>query len=114
VAAIEDGATSGRFEATRYTTDVRTSPIPRFDLIRFDHYLQMSVQFSRGCRSRANSDDIIESVRAGARAKSPQQVLDELDALYRLGWRGHVDVVDDTSSATRRRSRRSCPSWPAG
>jgi len=95
VAAVEGGATSGRFEATRYTTDVKTSPIPRFDLITFDHYLQMSVQFSRGCPFACEFCDIIELYGRVPRAKSPQQLLDELDALYRLGWRGHVDFVDD-------------------
>ena len=95
VAAVDGGATSGRFEAQRYTTDVTTSPIPRFDLITFDHYLQMSVQFSRGCPFACEFCDIIELYGRVPRAKRPQQVLDELDALYRLGWRGHVDFVDD-------------------
>src|SRR5215475_13758302 len=95
VAAVEGGATGGRFEATRYTTDVTTSPIPRFDLIAFDHYLQMSVQLSRGCPFACEFCDIIELYGRVPRAKTPQQMLDELEALYRLGWRGHVDFVDD-------------------
>ena len=94
-AAVEAGATAGRFEAERYTTDVHTSPIPRFDLIHFDHYLQMSVQFSRGCPFTCEFCDIIELYGRVPRAKSAQQMLDELEALYRLGWRGHVDFVDD-------------------
>jgi hypothetical protein len=95
VAAIEGGMTAGRFEAERYTTDVTTSPVPRFELITFDHYLQMSVQFSRGCPFTCEFCDIIELYGRVPRAKTPQQMLGELDALYRLGWRGHVDFVDD-------------------
>ena len=95
VAAVDGGATAGRFEAIRYTTDVTTSPVPRFDLINLDHYLQMSVQFSRGCPFACEFCDIIELYGRNPRTKTPRQVLDELDALEALGWRGSVFVDDN-------------------
>ena len=38
----------GVFEAEKFTVDVTKTPIPRFDLLNFDHYLHIGVQFSRG------------------------------------------------------------------
>jgi radical SAM superfamily enzyme YgiQ (UPF0313 family) len=95
VAAVDNGVTSGRFEAQRYTTDIATAPIPRFDLLNFNHYLQIGVQFSRGCPFVCEFCDIIELYGRVPRAKSSAQMLAELDALYAAGWRGHVDFVDD-------------------
>jgi radical SAM superfamily enzyme YgiQ (UPF0313 family) len=95
VAAVDSGVTSGRFEAQRYTTDIATAPIPRFDLLNFDHYTQIGVQFSRGCPFVCEFCDIIELYGRVPRAKSGSQMIAELDALYAAGWRGHVDFVDD-------------------
>src|SRR5262249_8941307 len=40
--------------------DVRTSPVPRFDLLKLDAYVSMSVQYSRGCPYQCEFCDIIE------------------------------------------------------
>src|SRR5947209_8265214 len=37
--AWTDGETSGVFDGGKFKADVTTSPIPRFDLLRFDDYL---------------------------------------------------------------------------
>ena len=95
VAAVDNGVTSGRFEAERYSTDIATAPIPRFDLLDFNHYVQIGIQFSRGCPFICEFCDIIELYGRVPRAKSSSQMLAELDALYCSGWRGHVDFVDD-------------------
>ena len=71
------------------------TPIPRFDLLKFDDYLHIGVQFSRGCPFTCEFCDIIELYGRVPRAKTNSQMLAELDELYRLGYRGHVDFVDD-------------------
>ena len=71
------------------------TPIPRFDLLKFDDYLHIGVQFSRGCPFTCEFCDIIELYGRVPRAKTNTQMLAELDELYRLGYRGHVDFVDD-------------------
>ena len=95
VRAVDRGETSGVFEAERYTTDITTVPVPRFDLLNLDHYLRMSVQFSRGCPFTCEFCEIIELFGRVPRVKTPEQMLAELDALLAAGWRGHVDFVDD-------------------
>jgi radical SAM superfamily enzyme YgiQ (UPF0313 family) len=95
IAAWEAGATEGLFEAEKFTVDVTKSPIPRFDLLKFDQYLYVGVQFSRGCPFTCEFCDIIELYGRVPRAKTNAQMLAELEALYQLGYRGHVDFVDD-------------------
>ena len=95
VEAWEGGAQEGLFEAEKFQVDVTKSPIPRFDLLKFDHYLHIGVQFSRGCPFTCEFCDIIELYGRVPRTKTNAQMLAELDALYQLGYRGHVDFVDD-------------------
>ena len=95
VEAWEAGAREGVFEAEKFKTDVTKTPIPRFDLLKFDDYLHIGVQFSRGCPFTCEFCDIIELYGRVPRAKTSAQMLAELDELYRLGYRGHVDFVDD-------------------
>jgi radical SAM superfamily enzyme YgiQ (UPF0313 family) len=71
------------------------TPVPRFDLLELKNYLMIGVQFSRGCPFNCEFCDIIELYGRNPRTKTPQQIVAELDALYRLGHRGHVDFVDD-------------------
>jgi radical SAM superfamily enzyme YgiQ (UPF0313 family) len=40
------GGTRGRFEAEKFATDMSLSPVPRFDLIDTDKFLQVGIQFS--------------------------------------------------------------------
>ena len=95
VEAWEAGAREGVFEAEKFQVDVTKTPIPRFDLLKFDDYLHIGVQFSRGCPFTCEFCDIIELYGRVPRAKTNAQMLAELDELYRLGYRGHVDFVDD-------------------
>ncbi len=95
IAAWEAGAREGTFEAEKFTIDVTKSPVPRFDLLKFEHYLYVGVQFSRGCPFTCEFCDIIELYGRVPRAKTNAQMLHELDVLYELGYRGHVDFVDD-------------------
>jgi radical SAM superfamily enzyme YgiQ (UPF0313 family) len=95
IAAWEAGTREGVFEAEKYQVDVTKTPIPRFDLLQFDNYLHIGVQFSRGCPFTCEFCDIIELYGRVPRAKTNAQMLAELGALHQLGYRGHVDFVDD-------------------
>jgi radical SAM superfamily enzyme YgiQ (UPF0313 family) len=95
IAAWEAGERSGCFTAPKFTIDVTLSPVPRFDLLKFEHYLYIGVQYSRGCPFTCEFCDIIELYGRVPRAKTTPQILAELETLYQLGYRGHVDFVDD-------------------
>jgi len=72
-----------------------SSPTPRFDLLDLESYLMIGIQFSRGCPFNCEFCDIIELYGRQPRLKTPLQITRELEALYALGHRGHVDFVDD-------------------
>jgi len=95
IEAWESGARSGDFEAEKFKIDVTKTPVPRFDLLNFANYIYIGVQFSRGCPFTCEFCDIIELYGRAPRTKTNSQMLTELEALYRLGYRGHVDFVDD-------------------
>ena len=80
---------------SKFQVDVTKTPIPRFDLLKFEQYLYIGVQFSRGCPFTCEFCDIIELYGRSPRTKTHAQMLAELEALYQLGYRGHVDFVDD-------------------
>jgi len=86
--------TSGMYQSSQ-RADMTQAVVPRFDLIRFADYLHVGVQFSRGCPFNCEFCDIIELFGRRPRTKAPDQILAELQALYDLGYRGHVDFVDD-------------------
>jgi radical SAM superfamily enzyme YgiQ (UPF0313 family) len=82
--------------------DMTRSPTPRFDLIDYPRYEHADVQFSRGCPCNCEFCDVIEVHGRRPRTKTPAQMLLELDALARTGYRGHVHIVDDNFIGNRR------------
>lgn len=102
VEALERGETSGIFRANGEKPDVTTTPVPRFDLLNLRAYSEMSVQFSRGCPYQCEFCDIIVLYGRKPRTKTPAQMLAEFQALYDLGWRRSVFVVDDNFIGNKR------------
>lgn len=102
VEALERGETSGEFRANGEKPDVTHTPIPRFDLLEMDAYLDMAVQFSRGCPFQCEFCDIIVLYGRKPRTKTPAQLLAELETLYDLGWRRSVFLVDDNFIGNKR------------
>ena len=113
IAAWESGAREGVFEVEKFTVDVTKSPTPRFYLLNFDYYLHIGVQFSRGCPFTCEFCDIIELYGRVPRAKTNSQMLAELQELYRLGYRGHVDFVDDNLIGNKKAVRTFMPELKA-
>ena len=113
VAAWQAGERSGTLIAPKFTVDVTKTPIPRFDLLKFEHYLYVGVQYSRGCPFTCEFCDIIELYGRVPRAKTNKQMLAELEALYQLGYRGHVDFVDDNLIGNKKALRTFLPELAA-
>ena len=109
LAAWRSGATQGVFEAPTGQTNITKSPLPRFDLLKLNHYLHVGIQFSRGCPFNCEFCDIIELYGRVPRTKTNEQVLAELDALFALGYRGHVDFVDDNLIGNKKALKKFLP-----
>jgi len=85
-------------------------PMPAYDLIRLDHYLIGSLQFSSGCPYRCEFCDIPALYGRQPRLKTPQQISAELDAM--LAQPGHPPVVyfvDDNFIGNRKAAREMLP-----
>ncbi|OPX94346.1 MAG: Ribosomal protein S12 methylthiotransferase RimO [Syntrophorhabdus sp. PtaB.Bin006] len=82
-----------------YTSDefpsLDKTPIPLWKLLDMKRYVSMNVQYSRGCPFSCEFCDITTLYGRKTRTKTVSQVLDELESLYSIGWRGGVFFVDD-------------------
>lgn len=103
--ALTQGKAQGIFRSIE-KPDVTQSPMPRFDLLQRDAYLMMAIQFSRGCPFNCEFCDIITLYGRKPRTKEPSQTLAELQALYDLGWRGSLFIVDDNFIGNQRNVKR--------
>lgn len=102
--SIRKGNFSGVFE-NPVKPDLSTSPIPRFDLLNINDYNTLSVQTSRGCPFDCEFCDIVNLYGAKPRYKNPQQVIDELETIYRLGWRKNMLIADDNFIGSRKHAK---------
>lgn len=104
LAAMQDGQTRGQFRVEKKPS-LTVSPVPRFDLLKLEHYVSMAIQTSRGCPFECEFCDVINLYGRRPRYKNPSQVLDELATLYRLGWRGEVFIGDDNFIGNQEHAR---------
>lgn len=86
-----------------------TAPIPDFHLLDLKFYNVMALQYSRGCPFNCEFCDIIEIYGRVPRTKSIAQMQAELDALWRVGWRDNVFIVDDNFIGNKKDVRRLVP-----
>ncbi len=75
--------------------DIREVAIPDWNSININNYNSMCVQFSRGCPFNCEFCDVVQLNGRVPRIKSKKQIIDELEALYKIGWRAGVFFVDD-------------------
>lgn len=101
-ADMEAGRVRPLYESAEFP-DVKTSPIPRWDLVDVRAYASLAVQFSRGCPFHCEFCDIVEMNGRVPRTKSPAQVVAELETLTAVGWKGAVFLVDDNFIGNKRR-----------
>ena len=105
IEAIEQKKT-GLVLMDRNKPELSRSPIPRFDLLDTNAYCSMAIQTSRGCPFDCEFCDITAMYGRITRHKEPEQVLSELDELYRLGWKRDIFVNDDNFIGNRTKTRK--------
>jgi radical SAM superfamily enzyme YgiQ (UPF0313 family) len=75
--------------------DITKSPLPDYSLLKSGRYATAGIQYSRGCPFDCEFCDITALFGRRVRTKTTLQIIDELDQLINIGWRGSVFFVDD-------------------
>ncbi len=104
VADMQRGQLQASYRAP-HRPDITHTPVPRWDLINFRHYVTLSVQFSRGCPFDCEFCDIIVMNGRVPRTKTPAQLICELEVLRERGWKNMVFIVDDNFIGNRQRTK---------
>ena len=71
------------------------TPVPDYYLLERERYVYMNIQVSRGCPFSCDFCEITSLLGHKVRMKDTSHVIEELEALYNLNWRGPVSIVDD-------------------
>jgi radical SAM superfamily enzyme YgiQ (UPF0313 family) len=94
-----------RYYRSDVKPDLKTSPVPRWDIFKMDAYVRMPIQYSRGCPFDCEFCDVVRLNGKVPRTKSPEQVIRELDALLDAGWKRHIFFVDDNFIGDKKNSK---------
>lgn len=89
-----------------YTTsehaDITTSPVPVWELVKWQYYDSLGIQYSRGCPFNCDFCNITAMLGHHPRTKSADQIIAELDKMYSIGWRRNIFFVDDNFIGNRK------------
>lgn len=97
-----EAGTAKRVYETDEFPDIKSSPMPDWSLIKLKKYDSMSVQFTRGCPFACDFCNVTSLLGRKMRLKDTKQFVAEIDALYKLGWRRNIFVVDDNFIGNKR------------
>jgi len=92
---LQNGSPLKRIYQTDEYADLSLSPVPDFHLLKLKAYASMSLQVSRGCPFSCDFCEITALLGHKVRMKNKEQIINELNTLFHLKWRGAVSVVDD-------------------
>ncbi len=88
---------------------IEQTPVPMWSLIDMKKYATMPIQYSRGCPFDCEFCDIVILNGRKPRAKTHDQVLAELQALYDQGWKSGVFIVDDNFIGNAKKVKQMLP-----
>ena len=86
--------------------DITCTPAPDWGIIDIQRYHSMCIQLSRGCPFNCEFCDVVILNGRIPRIKTREQVIEELDNLYTLGWRGGLFFVDDNLIGNKNRLKK--------
>lgn len=89
------GQLPDRIYKTDEFADITQTPVPDYHLLSMKDYVTMNIQVSRGCPFSCNFCEITSLLGHKVRMKSTEQIIEELEVLYELNWRGPILIVDD-------------------
>jgi radical SAM superfamily enzyme YgiQ (UPF0313 family) len=94
LADLDRGRARRVYEAGEYP-DLQITPAPSWGLATMKRYGSMSLQYSRGCPFDCDFCNVTALFGHRPRTKSARQIIEELNNLSDLGWRGAIFFVDD-------------------
>jgi radical SAM superfamily enzyme YgiQ (UPF0313 family) len=103
---LEDAAShrlQGRYQSMQLS-DLKALPAPRYDLIDLRRYRipNLPAQTTRGCPYACSYCEVTQVYGAKFRYRPPEEVVEEVRRLMRLGRRKFVYFVDDIFNAHRK------------
>ena len=84
-----------RIYKTNEFADITQTPVPDYHLLSAKDYVTMNIQVSRGCPFSCDFCEITSLLGHKVRMKTTDQIIEELEVLYQLNWRGPILIVDD-------------------
>jgi len=103
---LKNGNPKKVYESSQYA-DMTLSPIPKWELIKdINEYASLCIQYSRGCPFNCEFCNVTTLFGHKIRTKTTEQIINELDKIYEIGWRGGVFFVDDNFIAAKRKVKR--------
>ena len=103
---LEQGCAKHIYTSSEFP-DIGQTPAPRWELLDLKRYATMAIQYSRGCPFDCEFCNITSLLGHKPRVKTAEQIVQELNGLYRLGWRGGVFFVDDNLIGNKRHLKES-------
>jgi radical SAM superfamily enzyme YgiQ (UPF0313 family) len=91
---LEEGHPQKVYKTNEYA-DLSLTPVPDYHLLSMKDYFLMNIQVTRGCPFACDFCEITALLGRSVRIKSSDQVINEMDTLYNLNYRGVVSIVDD-------------------
>ena len=92
---LNAGITPEKVYKTDEHADITLSPLPDYNLLSLKDYVTMNIQVSRGCPFACDFCEITSLLGHKVRMKNTSQIIQELEVLYNLNWRGPILIVDD-------------------
>jgi radical SAM superfamily enzyme YgiQ (UPF0313 family) len=99
---FQKGKAKHNYTSTEFP-DIKETPTPMWELLNLKRYASMSIQFSRGCPFHCDFCNVTSLFGHKVRLKTAEQIINELDSLFKLGWRDGVFFVDDNLIGNRKR-----------
>jgi radical SAM superfamily enzyme YgiQ (UPF0313 family) len=83
--------------------DLKTTPVPSWELVNMKKYASMPIQYSRGCPFSCDFCDVTTLFGHEIRTKTSDQILEELEEFHLRSWRDPVFFVDDNFIGNKRK-----------
>ena len=91
---VEHGTPKHIYTSNEFA-DIKLSPSPMWELLDLKNYATLNIQYSRGCPYNCEFCNVTTLFGHIPRVKSSEQIINELDSLYKNGWRKNIFFVDD-------------------